>query len=371
VEVQDEPGGPIRLLAAGHEDPAKVELAFDVLARYPIRADDPHGTARVLRTGEPELLPEIPAEFAELLGQDDEHRRILAEVGFRSALSVPLTAGGRTFGVLSLVQAESGRRFGQDDLPLARELAHRAALALENARLYGEALAGNRAKSGFLATMSHELRTPLNAMLGYVDLLLMGIPETIPDASRAQVERIRLASNHLLSIIEEILTFSRLEAGRETAVLEDVDLSAVISEVTAIIEPLAASCGIEFRVPGRVEPRTLRTDPRKLRQILVNLLGNAVKFTDQGSVTFEVERAGTEVLLHVRDTGIGVDPRFHELIFEAFRQVDDATTRSAGGTGLGLAVSRRLARLLGGDVTVASEPGAGSTFTVRLPDGSA
>ena len=371
VEVQDEPGGPIRLLAAGHQDPARVELAFDVLGRFPIRADDPHGTAKVLRTGEPELLPEIPPEFPELLGHDDEHRRILAEVGFRSSLSVPLTAGGRTFGVLSLVQAESGRRFGEDDLPLARELAHRAALALENARLYEEALAGNRAKSGFLATMSHELRTPLNAMLGYVDLLLMGIPETIPDASRAQVERIRLASNHLLSIIEEILTFSRLEAGRETVSLEDVDLSAVIGEVTAIIEPLAASCGIEFRVPGRVEPRTLRTDPRKLRQILVNLLGNAVKFTDRGSVSFDVERAGAEVLLHVRDTGIGVDPRFHEMIFEAFRQVDDATTRSAGGTGLGLAVSRRLARLLGGDVTVASEVGAGSTFTVRLPNGGA
>ncbi len=371
VEVQDEPGGPIRLLAAGHQDPAKVELAFDVMSRYPIRPDDPEGTARVLRTGEAQLLPEIPPEFPELLGHDDEHRRILAEVGFRSSLSVPLTVGGRTFGVLSLVQAESGRRFGEDDLPLARELAHRAALALENARLYEEALAANRAKSGFLATMSHELRTPLNAMIGYVDLLLMGIPEAIPDRARAQVERIRLASHHLLSIIEEILTFSRLEAGRETVVPEDVDLAAVIGEVTAIIEPLAAACGIAFRVPERVEPRTLRTDPRKLRQILVNLLGNAVKFTEEGSVAFDVERAGGEVLLHVRDTGIGVDPRFHEMIFEAFRQVDDATTRSAGGTGLGLAVSRRLARLLGGDVTVESEVGAGSTFTVRLPGGSA
>ncbi|HEU4452747.1 MAG TPA: PAS domain S-box protein [Longimicrobium sp.] len=371
VEVQDEPGGPIRLLAAGHEDPVKVELAFATLARFPIRPDDPHGTAKVLRTGEPELFPEIPTELPELLSHDDEHRRIVAEVGFRSSLSVPLTAGGRTFGVLSLVQAESGRRFGEDDVPLARELAHRAALALENARLYEEALAGNRAKSGFLATMSHELRTPLNAMIGYVDLLLMGIPAPIPEAARAQVERIRLASTHLLSIIEEILTFSRLEAGRETVEVEEVDLSAVIGEVTAIIEPLAAAQGIAFRVPERVDPPTLRTDPRKLRQILVNLLGNAVKFTREGSVSFEVERADGHVLLHVRDTGIGVDPRFHEMIFEAFRQVDDAKTRSAAGTGLGLAVSRRLARLLGGDVTVSSEAGAGSTFTVRLPESGA
>jgi PAS domain S-box-containing protein len=367
VEVQDEPGAPIRLLAAAHADPEKVELAFRVLRRFPIRPDDPHGTAKVLRTGEPELVPEIPPEFLELLGHDDEHRSILHEVAFRSSVSVPLTVAGRTFGVLSLVMAESGRRYGADDLPLARELAHRAAVAIENARLYEEALSANQAKAGFLATMSHELRTPLNAMIGYVDLLLLGVPEEIPAAARGQVERIRLASRHLLSIIEEILAFSRLEAGRETVEPEAVELGAVVGEVSAIIEPLAAGKGLIFRVPERVESERIVTDPRKLRQILVNLLGNAVKFTREGSVSFEVERDGGHVLLHVRDTGIGIDPRWQELIFEPFHQVDAAKTRSAGGTGLGLSVSRRLARLLGGDVTVESEPGRGSTFTVWLP----
>ena len=371
VEVQEEPGGPIRMLAAAHADPAMVELAFEILGRYPIRPGDPHGTARVLRTGEPEVVPDIPPEFFELLGHDDEHRRLLARVGFRSAISVPLAVAGRTFGVLSLVQAESGRRLGEADLPLAQELAHRAAVAIENARLYQEALAANRAKAGFLATMSHELRTPLNAMIGYVDLLLLGIPEPLGEGARAQVERIRLASRHLLSIIEEILTFSRVEAGRETVEAEEVDLAALVGEVSAIIEPLAAARGIAFRAPERLDPPTLATDPRKLRQILVNLLGNAVKFTREGTVSFEVEREGGQVLLHVRDTGIGVEPRLHEAIFEPFLQVDDAKTRSAPGTGLGLAVSRRLARLLGGDITVASAPGEGSTFTVRLPGGSA
>ncbi|HEX6750365.1 MAG TPA: PAS domain S-box protein [Longimicrobium sp.] len=366
VEVKDDDGG-IRLLAAGHSDPEMVALAAESLRKHPVDPAAPHGTAQVLRTGEPEVVFDIPPEFADLMAQSDEHRETLLRVGFRSYISVPLSAAGRTFGVLSLVQAESGRRFTPDDVPLAKELAHRAATAIENARLYEEALAANRAKAGFLATMSHELRTPLNAMIGYVDLLLMGIPDPIPVSAQGHVERIRLASRHLLSIIEEILTFSRLEAGRERPELEEVDLASLASEVSAIIEPLAREKGLLFHVPAEIDPPTLRTDPRKLRQILVNLLGNAVKFTPGGSVSFAVERADGAVLLHVRDTGVGVAPEHHELIFEPFRQVDDAKTRTVAGTGLGLTVSRELARLLGGDVTIAPAEGCGSVFTVRLP----
>ncbi|HEX2205225.1 MAG TPA: PAS domain S-box protein [Longimicrobium sp.] len=367
VETQDDTGA-IRLLAAGHADPAKVEWAFEVMRRYPIDPDAPYGTANVLRTGEPEVVFEIPDGLLDAAARDEEHRAIYRAVAFRSHISVPLTVAGRTFGVLSLVYGdESGRRYTADDLPLARELAHRAAVAIENARLYGEALAANRAKAGFLATMSHELRTPLNAVTGYADLLLLGIPEPIPERARAQVERILLAARHLLSIIEEILAYSRLEAGRETIELEAVDLAALAGEVGAIIEPLAAVKGLAVHLPERVEPATVVTDPRKLRQILVNLLGNAVKFTAAGSVSFGVEGVDGAVLLHVRDTGIGIEPAHREVIFEPFRQVDDASTRVAGGTGLGLSVSRSLARLLGGDVTVESVPGEGSTFTVRLP----
>ncbi|HEX8243525.1 MAG TPA: PAS domain-containing protein [Longimicrobium sp.] len=367
VEVKDD-DGKIRLLAADHADPEMVELAVESLRRHPIDPDAPHGTARVLRTGEPEVMLDIPPEFVEVMAQDDDHREVLLRAGFRSYVSVPLAAAGRTFGVLSLVQAESGRRFTEADLPLATELAHRAAVAIENARLYEEALAANRAKAGFLATMSHELRTPLNAMIGYVDLLLMGIPDPIPVSAQGKVERIRLASRHLLSIIEEILTFSRIEAGREVPEVEEVDLAALTHEVSAIIEPLAREKGLLFHLPADIDPPTLRTDPRKLRQILVNLLGNAVKFTPAGSVGFAVERGDGAVLLHVRDTGIGVLPEHHELIFEAFRQVDDSKTRTVSGTGLGLTVSRELARLLGGDVTIASTGAEGSVFTVRLPD---
>jgi len=366
VEVREE-DGPIQLLACAHTDPAKVDFAFDILRRYPIDPDNAFGTAAVLRTGQPEFMGPITPEMARMVAKDEAHLQALLTIGFVSSVSVPLAAAGRTFGVLSLVHAESGRRFGPDDLPLATELAHRAAMAIENARLYEEALAANRAKAGFLATMSHELRTPLNAMIGYVELLLMGIPEPIPMASRAHVERIRLASRHLLSIIEEILTFSRIEAGRETVDAEEVDLAALAGEVSAIIEPLANERGLLLHVPADVDPPTLVTDPRKLRQILVNLLGNAVKFTERGSVGFAVERGDGAVLLHVRDTGIGVDAALHEAIFEPFRQVDGGMTRAVPGTGLGLTVSRELARLLGGDILVRSVPGEGSVFTVRLP----
>jgi PAS domain S-box-containing protein len=366
VEMR-EPDGSVRMVAAAHRDPALVEMALETSRRWPIDPDAPYGTGHVLRTGEPELVPVIPEEVLDAVAKDAEHAALLRRMRFRSSLSVPIAVRGRTEGVLSLVSSDSGRLYGEDDLALALEVARRAAVAIDNARLYEEARAANAAKAGFLATMSHELRTPLNAMLGYVELLLLGIPEPVPAGATRHVERIRLAAQHLLSIIEEILTFSRIEAGRERVEPEEVDLLGLVGEVSAIIEPLAAGKGLAFRVPERVEPPSLVTDPRKLRQILVNLLGNAVKFTRAGSVAFEVEPDGGHLQLRVRDTGIGIAPADLEVIFEPFRQVDSTMTRPAGGTGLGLSVSRQLARLLGGDVTVESRPGEGSVFTVSLP----
>jgi signal transduction histidine kinase len=226
--------------------------------------------------------------------------------------------------------------------------------------------AANEAKSGFLATMSHELRTPLNAMIGYTELLLAGIPAAVPEAARQQVERIRRASRHLLSVIEGILTFSRLEVGREVLEPEQVALDELVAEVNAIVEPLAAAKGLRYGAPDLADGVVV-TDPRKLRQILINLLGNAVKFTATGEVAFRIESADGYVRFQVRDTGAGIAPEHLEGIFEPFRQVDDVRTRGAEGTGLGLSVSRRLARLLGGEVTVESAPGHGSTFTLHLP----
>ena len=229
-----------------------------------------------------------------------------------------------------------------------------------------EAESASRAKSDFLATMSHELRTPLNAVIGYTQLLADEVTGPLTVAQQVQLGRIRVSARHLLSLIEEILTLSRLEAGKESVVLERVCLEGVVNDAAAIVEPLAVAKGLAFRA-SCTDRLMLETDPGKLRQILVNLLSNAVKFTERGEVALVVARRGDEVLCEVRDTGIGIDRTHLERIFEPFWQVERAATRRAGGTGLGLGVSQRLARLLGGDITVESAPGRGSTFRVVLP----
>lgn len=225
----------------------------------------------------------------------------------------------------------------------------------------------NRAKSEFLATVSHELRTPLNAMIGYSDLLLQGLPEPLPEADRRSVDRIGISARHLLELIEEILTFSRLEAGREVVELEAADVHRLLEEVTAIAEPLAGQKGLRFHAEPPAAPIVMQTDLRKVRQILLNLVGNAVKFTEKGEIDIATRLEGDTIVFEVRDTGLGIPPEHLEQIFEPFWQVEREPSRRIAGAGLGLSVTRRLARLLGGDVAVVSEPGRGSTFTVRLP----
>jgi PAS domain S-box-containing protein len=285
----------------------------------------------------------------------------------RGWLAAPLVApDGRNLGVVQLSDRYTGD-FTEHDQAVLVQLAQLAAVTIENARLYEQALEANRIKSGFLATMSHELRTPLNAMIGYAELLEMGVPDPVTSAQRAQVERIRLSAQHLLQLIEEILTFSRVEAGRERVDVEPVALSALAREVSAIIEPLAEKRSLAFRVDVPDQEVTLETDPRKVRQILLNLLGNAVKFTAAGEVSFRAGRQGGTVVMEVRDTGIGIAPEHLEKIFEPFWQAETEMHARVSGTGLGLPVTRQLVELLGGRMHVASEPGQGSLFRVELP----
>jgi adenylate cyclase len=241
-------------------------------------------------------------------------------------------------------------------------------LMIELGRARREAEAANLGKSEFLAVMSHELRTPLNAIIGYSDLLYDEISGPLTEVPKRQVERIRKSAWHLLGLIEDILAHARIEAGKEEFKIEPVSAADLARDAATVVEPLAARKGLDLRVSVAEDRITIETDARKVRQILLNLLSNAIKFTERGEVALMLEPApDSGVVFQVRDTGGGIAPRHLETIFEAFEQVDPSLTRREQGTGLGLGVSRKLAQLLGGELSVESELGVGSTFTLRLP----
>jgi signal transduction histidine kinase len=253
---------------------------------------------------------------------------------------------------------------------LIRTAIEQGMIALEGSRLLRDLQEANQAKATFLATMSHELRTPLNAILGYVDLLELEIAGRLNDRQKQSLARVRAGSMHLQELIEGILSFARIDAGKVHVHRVRVDLRSLVHDTVALIEPLARARNLDLVVRTPDDPLLVSTDAAKVRQILLNLLSNAVKFTNHGSVTLDLRRGAADIVLSVTDTGVGIPPEEQARIFEPFRQVGDVYTQKSTGTGLGLSVSRELARLLGGDVTVDSTPSEGSVFTVVLPDDS-
>ena len=227
----------------------------------------------------------------------------------------------------------------------------------------------NKAKADFLASMSHELRTPLGAISGYADLLAEQIFGQVNEIQKQHLVRIKGVAAHLLGIVDEILTFSRIQAGREEAHMTRADAVVITGDAALMVEPQLRTKGVAFNIELPPEPILLMTDPARVRQILINLLGNAVKFVERGSVTLRVfeEAEGDAVAFEVADTGPGIADQNLQRVFEPFTQVDSSLTRRAMGTGLGLPLSRQLAQLLGGDITLISKVGVGSTFRLSLP----
>jgi signal transduction histidine kinase len=294
-------------------------------------------------------------------------QRVVPELALGPVLVAPLHAHGETLGVLAVARAIGAPAFAEPDAERLRMLADHAALAVHKSLLLQQAQSADRAKGRFLATMSHELRTPLTALAGYNELLADQVMGPMTEAQLDVVDRMRSVTTHLSAMIEEILAFTSLEEGREMLRPSEFLAEDLVRAAAAVIEPLAIQKGLKLDV---VLPRAsvrMTSDIDKARQILVNLLGNAVKFTDSGTVTLQLSRSGHSVRADISDTGIGIPADELPRLFRPFAQVDTGLTRRHGGTGLGLYISRRLATLLGGHIEVSSAVGKGSTFSVVLP----
>ena len=365
---------------------------------------------QVWRTGQPMTVTDYRTWPGRLTDARSEQIQVM--------VAEPLKSGAEVVGVIAVSYAEEGRTVSAGEVSILHRFAQLASVALDNARLYTTlqqelaertqaqaaleqakeaAVAANRAKSTFLANMSHELRTPLNAIIGYSEMLLEEVADSGRDDLTADLEKIGAAGRHLLSLISDILDLSKIEAGKVELHLERIDVAHLVQEVTTTVQPLMQKNANTFQVvagdgtgEAGAEWGVLYADLVKVRQVLLNLLSNAAKFTERGAVTLTVSRTraattqpggatdgaslGAEVnpppewlIFSVRDTGIGISPEHMDRLFHAFTQADASTTRKYGGTGLGLAISYHFCQLMGGSIDVESAPGRGSIFTVYLP----
>ena len=370
----------IERFAVFHPDPARQAHARDLQLQYPPSAGDIFGAPRILETQQPELVTEVSDDV--FVAMDKNQLELLRNLGFCSYMVVPLKARGRLLGAITFIAATSRHRYTPTDLLFAEDLAGRAAMAMDNARLYqaaelarqeaveavARAAIADRAKTDFLATMSHELRTPLNAIAGYAELLELGMRGPITEQQREAISRIRRSEQHLLGIVNDILMFAKTETGRIPLKLEDTSVAMVLESVRFLIHPMLTAHEVTFRQEGCEGRLAVVADHDRLNQILINLLSNAVKFSRRGGeVRIRCEIQDHLVAIHVEDDGHGIAEEKLEEIFEPFVQLSSGLTRTAEGSGLGLSISRELARLMGGDVTVKSTPGKGSDFTLTLP----
>jgi len=297
----------------------------------------------------------------------------MMKAGIRALLGVPLMREGEVIGALIVRRKRTGP-FADDTVELVKSFAAQSALAVHNARLFQEIEqkgreleAASRHKSEFLANMSHELRTPLNAVLGYAELIQDGIYGDVPDKMRDVLERIQQNGRHLLGLINDVLDLSKIEAGQLTLAPVDYSMRELVLDVVSATEALAAEKALALEVDVPADLPRGRGDERRLTQVLLNLVSNAIKFTEAGSVCVRAKVEDGSFVVAVTDTGVGIAPEDRERIFEEFQQVDTSSTRRKGGTGLGLAIARRIVELHGGRIWVESTPGRGSTFAFTLP----
>jgi signal transduction histidine kinase len=356
--------GQVQRLAVAHRDPRKVDLAFDSARRWPMDVKSHGGIAQVLRTGEPLLLKEVPEGLLAAMARSPEHLAMLQLLGLRSAVCVPLTARGRVLGAVTLSYSESDRRYGEADVVLVRELARRAALAVDNARLYLEARDAVRLRDEFLSVASHELKTPLTSLRLQLALILRNLGEDSRGKVGGRVSTVDRQVGRLKALVESLLDVSRIRTGGLTLELGEVDLAEVVREVAAQFEDTCAQTGSRLELEGS-GPLVGWWDRSRLEQVVVNLLSNALKYGAGRPIHVRWESTPERAQLVVRDEGIGIAPEALERIFQRFERA--VSERHYGGLGLGLYISRQVVEALGGNIRAESTPGQGATFTVELP----
>ena len=327
-------------------------------------------------------------EVADVFADDDleDWQEVASELGFRALIALPLQTGSRVLGAVTFYFADA-ESFSPEKRGLLRIVADQMAATAEKAllidqlrrsnaalleaneeleRQYAAVVHARRLKDEFLANISHELRTPLTAVLGYISILQEGISGPLTDGQRNDLTHVKRASERLLDLIESLLELTTLKRGELDVFIEDVDPREPLREAVASMPPTYPGVTVRLDEPATLLP-TVTTDRKKIYRILVSLLGNAAKFTERGEIIASVGLANDRVVYRVRDTGIGIAPDAQQFVFDEFRQADGSSTRRYGGSGLGLALVRRLAALLGGTIEMHSAVGEGSTFTVELP----
>ena len=409
VDILEE-DGRFNRLAVVHSDPQKIALAKDLEERYPEDPKLPTSRWNVLASGKPVLFREITDDMIDAGARDPEHAALIRALGLTSFITVPLIAREAKLGTLTIVMAESGRRYDESDVELAMDLSRRAAIAIDNARMHTqlmgktaelkeqavrleqvvqelemqtdelqranrelaqsqtEAEKANHAKMEFLAVMSHELRTPLNAINGYTELMEMEIGGSVSEAQREYLARIKKSGKFLLGLINDVLNFAKIDAGSVDIKRAPVRLDTILETSNMLIEPQMKARHIAYRCVAIDATCIVVGDSEKIQQVILNLLTNALKFTDPGgAITLSCESSDGCARISVADTGRGIPAAKLELVFDPFVQLDrSANPGSQQGVGLGLAISRELARAMGGELTAESEVGKGSVFTLAL-----
>lgn len=359
--------GTLHRVAVAHVDPSKVELAHEVYRRFPPEPTAPQGVWNIVRTGQTEMVSEITDDLLGASVKDPELLAILQQLGLRSYLGVPLSVRGKVLGVLTFIAAESGRRYQASDRAVAEDLAHRAAVAIENAQLYANLREADRVKDEFLAMLAHELRNPLAPIRNALHILkLPAVNGALLDQAREMAER---QVQHMARLLDDLLDVSRISRGRIELRREVIEVAPLVQRCVEAVRSLFDERRHQLQVSLPAEPVWLEGDPTRLEQVITNLLNNAAKYTDPGGL---VRLTGTRddggLVLRVRDTGIGIAPEVLPHIFDLFVQGERRLDRSQGGVGIGLTLVKRLVELHGGTVQAASAgPDRGSEFTVRLP----